>query len=251
VTEMRSLSKRESPLRQLVRRAAKISRRLIGLPRVPGLGSVRWGGLRRTRPIGGNFGYDRGKPIDRGYIEHFLSSWSNDIRGSVLEVKDSNYVRRFGGANVSHFDVLDIDAANPEATIITDLNSPAELAEKAFDCIILTQTLQYVFDLGSALRGLHRSLRPGGVLLMTVPGISRVCTRDQTWYWNFTDLSVERLLRDHFPSSDLQVATCGNLLSATAFLYGLSCDELRSGELAASDPEYPVIISARVRKAAE
>ena len=44
-----------------------------------------------------DFGFDRGTPIDRYYIESFLSTHASDIRGHVLEVADNTYTRRFGG----------------------------------------------------------------------------------------------------------------------------------------------------------
>src|SRR5438094_3360732 len=47
---------------------------------------VRLGTLRPTSPISTDFGYDRGTPIDRYYIEAFLSHHRSSIRGHVLEV---------------------------------------------------------------------------------------------------------------------------------------------------------------------
>ena len=48
--------------------------------------------------------------------------------------------------------------------------------------------------------------------------------------------------------SDVVVTGYGNVLSATAFLYGLAEDELRPHELNACDPQYPVIVAARAVK---
>lgn len=211
----------------------------------PAVGTVRWGELRRTSPFSRCFGYDRGTPVDRYYIEAFLSSWSADIKGHVLEIKDSGYTTRFGGSRVTASDVLDIDPGNPAATIIADLDAAAELPDEQFDCIILTQTLQFVYRPEAAFRDLHRSLKPGGVLLLTVPGLTPVKTRDMKWYWSFTNLVVQRLLAEHFLPENIQLTTYGNLLSATAFLHGLCGEELRPDELALYDPDYQVIIAAR------
>jgi SAM-dependent methyltransferase len=211
---------------------------------------VRWGDLRRTAPISRNFGYDRGSPIDRHYIESFLSTHSGDIAGRVLEVKDRTYTQRFGGRRVTHSDVLDIDPQNPVATIVADLNAARELPGDAFDCIILTQTLLLVYDVRSAIRELYRSLKPGGVLLATVPGITPIAYAElgDTWYWAFTRRSMQWLFQEHFPAHHLTVEAYGNALSATAFLQGLSLSELRLEELAVQDPDYQVIVTVRAVK---
>ena len=233
-------------------RGAKALRRHIKkLLRIgpPAVGAVRWGDLRRTSSIGGGWGFERGTPVDRDYIEDFLRERSSDIRGRVLEVKDAAYTRQFGGERVTESVVLDVDPQNPDATIIADLNNAVELPSDAFDCIVLTQTLHLIYEMHSCISQLERSLASGGVLLLTVPGITRVpMSHDGTWYWSFTRDSVRRLLEEYFPASLVEVSAQGNILAATAFLHGLAREELRSDELAIYDPEYPLIISARAQK---
>lgn len=218
----------------------------------PHVGAVRWADLRRTQPINQGWGYERGTPVDRYYIEGFLRDRSADITGHVLEVKDAAYTRQFGGQRVTRSSVLDMDAENPNATIIADLNNAVELPTGTFKCIILTQTLHLIYDFSSAIRHLARSLAPGGVLLLTVPGITRVPnSHDGTWYWSFTRDSVRRLLEEHFPATLIDVSSRGNVLTATAFLHGLALEELRNEELEQDDPEYPLIIMARAQSPAQ
>jgi SAM-dependent methyltransferase len=231
----------------LARRARGLARRLLGRA-APRVGRVRWGDLGRASPISRDFGYNRGGPIDRFYIETFLRRHMADVHGHVLEVKDGSYTRLLGGDRVVKGDVLDIDEANPHATIVIDLNDAAALPSDVFDCIILTQTLQLIFSLDKALADLHRSLKPGGVLLLTVPGITPVRTRSMTWYWSFTELAIARLLGPCFPTGATDIVTFGNLRSATAFLYGLGGGELSADQLGHQDPDYPVIIGARAMK---
>src|SRR3712207_5592488 len=45
---------------------------------------VDFGDLRRTRPLSAQWGFDRGLPIDRYYIEGFLSANAADVGGCVL-----------------------------------------------------------------------------------------------------------------------------------------------------------------------
>src|SRR5438874_1758713 len=143
--------------------------------------------LARGRPVSHRWGYDRGQPIDRYYIEHFLDEHSADIKGRVLEVKGDDYTRRFG-SELTRVDVLDVDAGNAEATIVADLAEGDAIESGSFDCFVLTQTLQYVFDVAAALSQASRILRPGGVLLATVPSTTRLTTEvaGQHDYWRFT-----------------------------------------------------------------
>jgi SAM-dependent methyltransferase len=213
--------------------------------------------IRRTRkpwlfdsitPVSDQWGYDRGNPIDRHYIESFLGDHRNDIGGRVVEVMDTRYTERFG-SHVTRSDVLDIDASNPRATIIADLADATGIANDTFDCIVLTQVLQLVFDVPAAVSHLERILKPGGVLLATVPGISRVGRRElSTDFWRFTPESCRRLFAANFRPDDVRVQSYGNVLSASAFLTGLAAEELSKEELDTADSSYPVIIAVRARK---
>ena len=113
---------------------------LKGYTAGPRVGRVRFGSLRRLTPISRTFGFDRGLPIDRHYIERFLSAHAGDIRGDVLEIGDNAYTRRFGGERVTKSDVLHVSEGNPDATIVGDLTCADFIPSDSFDCVILTQT---------------------------------------------------------------------------------------------------------------
>jgi glycosyltransferase involved in cell wall biosynthesis len=112
---------------------------------------VRWGDLRRLQPLSQLWGCDRGKPIDRYYVESFLEKHRDDVGGRVLEVHDAIYTQQFGGEMVTASDVVDIDSANGLATIITDLRRADAIPSAAYDCMIVTQTLQLIDDIRAAL----------------------------------------------------------------------------------------------------
>lgn len=213
---------------------------------------VRFGSLRRLSPISRRFGLERGQPVDRHYVESFLSAHAGCVHGRVLEIGDDTYSRRFGVDRITRQDILHVVPDFPGATIIADLANAPQVPSAAFDCIILTQTLHYIFDLRAAVATLERILKPGGTILATLPGISQIC-RDQedpeSDCWRFTASSAARLFRGYFRHADVQVNTYGNVLSATAFLYGLPAKELTCRELDHYDPDYQLIISVVARKA--
>ncbi len=220
----------------------------------PPVGWVRFGSLRRVTPISRIFGFDRGQCIDRYYIENFLARNAKDIRGCVLEIGDNTYTRRFGGELVTESQVLHVQEGNPRATIVADLTSSNPIASDSFDCVILTQTLQFIYDTRAAIRTLYRILKPGGILLATFAGISQISRYDrERWgdYWRFTTLSARRLFEEAFPTTHIKVEAYGNVLAAGAFLQGLAAEDLRREELDHRDPDYEVLITVRAVKSKE
>jgi SAM-dependent methyltransferase len=218
---------------------------------IPHIGWVRFGDLRRLVPFSREFGYDRGHPIDRHYIDKFLAEQRMDIHGHVLEIADDNYTRRFGGERVTQSDILHLMPGERKATMIGDLTSADHIPSDSFDCIILTQTLQFIFDVPAALRTIHRILKPGGVILATFPGISPISRYDmERWghFWGFTSLSTQRLFDEVFSMEKAQVRTYGNVLTASAFLFGMAAQELKLEELEYFDPDYELIIAVRAIK---
>ena len=216
----------------------------------PPVGHVALGDLNRVTPISSVFGFDRGLPIDRYYIERFLVRHGADIAGRVLEIADNEYTVRFGGARVLRSDILHVHADHPGATFVGDLADAPHLPADTFDCIILTQTLHLIYDVKAALRTLHRILKPGGVLLLTVPGITRVehGVRGNEWLWTFTHDSIRRLLADAFTPPNVHVEDHGNVMAAVAFLHGLAREEMSTDALDHHDPAYQVIVAARAVK---
>jgi SAM-dependent methyltransferase len=213
---------------------------------------ARWGNLRRRQPFSERYGFDRGLPVDRHYIERFLARHAQDVRGRVLEVADARYTERFGGAAVEQSDVVDIDPDNVRASIVADLCEPGSLPASSFECLLITQTLQLLPDLDTGLGNAWRALAPGGVLLATVPSLSRVDRHlREVDLWRFTPRGFEQALRRACPDATaLEVEGFGNLVTGIAFLLGLAAEELDAEELDYVDPFFPLLACARVQRAA-
>ncbi len=215
-----------------------------------GRAGLDWGDLRRTDPVSRDWGYDRGTPVDRRHIEAFLAAHSSDVRGAVLEVQEDDFTRAFGGSRVTSHDVVDIDPSSGRATILADLRCAPDLSSDRFDCIVLTQTLHVIDDVGAALRECHRILKPGGVLLATLPAASRSCLEYGTDgdLWRVTPAGARRLVEAAFEPSHASYDVYGNILTNTAFLHGLAAEELTDAEFETADPYFPAITGVRARK---
>ncbi|MEK6288853.1 MAG: glycosyltransferase [Acidobacteriota bacterium] len=218
---------------------------------IPPAGRVRFGDLRRVTPISRVWGFDRGRPIDRYYIENYLNRHTDDIRGHVLEIGDDTYTYRFGGDRVRKSDVVNVVEGNPKTTILADITCADHIPSDTFDCILFVQTLQLIFDVRAAIKTLHRILKPGGILLATFPGISQISDQlwGDYWCWSFTTLSARRLFAEVFSEDKLKVEAHGNALVAISFLEGLAVEELRQEELDYHDPGYEVLITVEAVKA--
>jgi hypothetical protein len=94
-------------------------------------------------------------------------------------------------------------------------------------------------------------LKPGGVVLATVPGITQLSDDEwnPSWHWSLTTNSARRLFAEVFPPGAVEVAAFGNVLSASCFLHGVADSEITRAELDFFDPEYPVTVTIKAKTA--
>jgi hypothetical protein len=207
-----------------------------------------------AKPASRQFAFDRGTPIDRFLMDRFLERHSADIRGRVLEIGERGYTQKFGGSRVIQSDVLHAVKGNPEANIVGDLVSGRGLKWGVYDCLLLTQTLHVIYDVHTAVKNIHRMLKPGGAALITIPSLSQISRYDaDRWgdFWRMTPGAVRRLFGEAFPEEGIELETHGNVRMAAAFLYGLAVEEIPPDVLTEADPDYPVLICVCVRKISE
>ena len=212
---------------------------------------VTFDSLLRVEPISTKFGLDRGTPVDRYYIEKYLQKNSESIQGKILEISESTYSRKFG-KNITSFEILHYDSSNKRATIIGDLTDSSTLPENIIDCFICTQTFNFIYEVRKAITGSRYLLKPNGILLATVSGISQISRYDMDrWgdYWRFTGLSAKLLFEDCFGTGNVEIETFGNVLAAKAFLDGLAVEDLPDkAMLDIADRDYPVTIGIKAVK---
>jgi hypothetical protein len=243
----------KSKVRNVYRRILPIPARqwLVRNFRYPYAGKVDFGDFKRTKPISQVWGLDRGTPVDRYYIECFLASHSSNVRGHVLEIGENTYTMRYGGEHVLKSDILHVADDHPQATIIADLTRAEHIPANTFDCIICTQTLHLIYEINLAIDTLHRILKPGGILLVTIPGISQISRYDMDrWgdYWRFTSASALRLFEVNFARENTNVHVFGNVLAATAFLQGIAVQDVGKEKLDYLDLDYQVLLGIRAVK---
>jgi Methyltransferase domain len=200
-------------------------------------------------PASRAFGFDRGQPIDRHYIDLFLAEHGQMISGDVLEVAGNEYTTRHGGSRARSFELYTSAVDRPGA-VVGDLTQHHTLPTARFDCFVCTQTFNFIYDVHAAVRGAAHVLVDGGYLLATVSGVSQISRYDMDrWgdYWRLSAAACERLFAESF--SSVQVCAFGNLAAAVGLLRGFAVEDLPSPSvLDQRDPDYPVIIGIVARK---
>jgi len=201
------------------------------------------------RPLNRKFGFSRGTPIDRYYIEKWLEENKELIHGDVLEIAEDTYIKRFGGDDVVPH-ILHV-CIEKEGFIRGDLETGEGIVEQSMDCIILTQTLPFIYNCKNVISNLFKMLRKGGTALITTGGISQISRYDMDrWghFWSFTTASLKRLIEESGFGTNYEMTAYGNVKTACALLYGVAAEELSKEELAYTDEDYPVSICAVLRK---
>lgn len=195
-------------------------------------------------PVSSLFGFDRGTPIDRYYIEKFLSENQSKITGICCEIAEDTYCKRFG-CNITKQEILHYDNTNPQATIIGDLTKQEMLPKDSLDCFVCTQTFNFIYDIKAAFIGAYQMIKPGGVLLATVAGLSQISRYDmERWgdFWRFTDLSLKKIAEET-GFKEVRVSIYGNALAATAFIQGVAVEDLTNIDLLEEhDDDYQVTL---------
>lgn len=201
---------------------------------------------RSLKPLSDHFGYDRGTPIDRYYIEGFLKEYSRFITGACLEIHDTAYIEKFGH-EVTTADALDVDSGNTRANIIANLKHVTQVQDNAYDCLVITHTLGMIDDFQAAIHECYRMLKPGGTLLVTLAAFNKVEYPDAN-FWRFTTASARYAFGQVFNPAQVTVASYGNVLAGQAFWVGAAQEDLTTTELAHNDPAYPIVISVVAQK---
>jgi hypothetical protein len=202
-----------------------------------------------NRPVSKRFALERGTAIDRIYIESFLKANRDKIQGTVMEIADSRYTKMFG-SNVEQRLMLHLNGWG-KGVIKGSLETGEGLIPDSVDCLICTQTIQFIYDMHEVVRNIHKLLKPGGTALVTAHCLGQISLYDyHNWgeYWRFTGQSMYRLFAENFDKGNIVVQSFGNVKTAIAYQYGLCAEDLKEEDFAYQDEQFPVIVTVSVIK---
>ncbi len=199
-------------------------------------------------PISRRYGCEHGTPIDRYYIDKFLQNNISFIRGVIAEIGDDRYIQKYAHDIEGTF-ILHINGDGKNA-IKVDLSTGEGVEENKFDCLICTQTIQFIYDIEAAVSSIVKMLKPGGVGLITANGIVQISLHDYwKWgdYWRVTEMTMQRIAeKSHV--MHYEIASYGNVRVAAAEMYGLCVEDLLADSFDLQDEQYPVIVTMKIIK---
>ena len=205
----------------------------------------------RVYPVNDIFGYRRGTPIDRYYIEQAMKDYSSYIKGTVLEVGGSEYTKKFSKTKKNDSFILNYTQMEGDQIIVGDLSNKHSVEGYKFNTFICTQTLNFIYDFHTAIDTSYELLNHGGYYLGTVASVSNISKYDNSrWgdYWRFTKKGLTTSLeKSNFDVIDIKAY--GNVLSAKAIFDGCVVEDFEDITLLDHfDPVYPIIVSFLCRK---
>ena len=135
----------------------------------------------------------------RESVAAFIQECSNEYNKEnsiVLDVAPQDWEGLSKIFNKSTVKTLDIDPSS-KATYIADLtkNNEEIIPSSFFDFVLCTEVLEHTLNPFEATKEIHRILKPGAVLALTVPLNFRIhgplpdC-------WRFTKYGIQALLKD-------------------------------------------------------
>lgn len=118
----------------------------------------------------------------RGFYEQFLGSVFPAVKITGVDLKES------------YLNVARHTVTNKNVTFVNADATNLPFKAKAFDRIIATEVLEHIPDEQGVLKELYRVLKPGGIIVITVPH------KQYPMAWDPLNYFLERVFHTHVPS---------------------------------------------------
>jgi SAM-dependent methyltransferase len=153
-------------------------------------------------------------PPNRPVLDPWVSREAARLTGLIVNVGAGEDLRQFGRRTIH------VDAHAPRATVRAEFAAALPFGSAVFDGAICTEVLEHVPDDRALLTELARVLRPGGVLVVTVPFMFRYHP-DPADYRRYTPDGLAAALERAGFSVDTATGLGGRLLALLLWIDGL------------------------------
>lgn len=206
--------------------------------------SLDWGDFKRTNPICQMFGFLRGQPVDRYYLDKFIEKIRPEIIGNILEIGATPQAKETYQLNPeSSYHVLNIEPF-PGVDIVGDVHNLNLIEPESFDTILLFSVLEHCYAPWIVIENIYTWLKPGGKCFAMSPVSAKIHNIPQD-YWRIMPDAYTLMLKN-FSQHELHL--CGNTMTVLADIYGISAEELTIEELDAHHRDHPVCICIAATK---
>lgn len=202
----------------------------------------RWYWRHKLLPISTDFGWSRGTPIGRNYVNKFVAEKAEGLGGTILEFGESRYKACF--KTVQRYQVIDV-VPGPSVDYVCDIHDVSSVPAHYFDVIVCTQVLEHVERPVDALRQLHKLLKKDGRLICTVPFLAHIHYVPTDFYRFSIDAICSALNIAGFEV--LEARNSGNALVTIGSLLGYAAEDFKSNEMEIVDNVYPFNVLAFAR----
>tara|TARA_Y100000385_G_scaffold274995_1_gene318802 strand:+ start:293 stop:985 length:693 start_codon:yes stop_codon:yes gene_type:complete len=202
--------------------------------------------------ISNDFGFGRGTPIDRYYLEIFLKTNQKYFIGESLEFGSDFYLKKYNN-RIKSFDVFTsfLDKKNSKNIIKGDLSLIEDLPKEKYDFIVCTNVLNFIYEIDSAIKGLHKMLKKNGICLISLAGFSTHVSRyDMDKWGDYWRLSKKTAIKI-FKKNNFEIEECnsyGNVYLASAQMKGFCVEDIDNEMLKNVDNDYQMLITLRIKK---
>jgi SAM-dependent methyltransferase len=203
---------------------------------LPDVGAVNWGDLRRPQPLCQFFGFMRGTPIDRYYLDQFIKSIQKEVSGITLEIGgEKTNQELYGFKLTTEYRVLDLPGWSDD--IVGDATNPEAVSDNSFDSIIIFNVLEHCENPQAVVDNIYKWLKPGGRAFAMVPCTQRIHPTPRD-YWRPMPDGLQVLFKAFH---EKKVTTYGNITTVIASFHGIAVEELTTAEMDFTHPDYPVV----------
>ncbi len=121
---------------------------------------------------------------------------SDHIRGRLLDIGsgDQPYGQLLA-AVVTRYDSVDVGKKHPGQTYVASASDMSVIPADTYDSALCLSVLEHVANPWQALQEIHRVLKPGGTLILTVPHLSRLHEEPHD-YFRFTHHGLKAMCDD-------------------------------------------------------
>ncbi|WP_169221635.1 methyltransferase domain-containing protein [Brasilonema sp. UFV-L1] len=202
----------------------------------PAVNTLDWGDLKRRFPICHKFGFTRGTPVDRYYLDKFISEIRHQVVGSVLEIGGVLLNKEIYQLSVAtEYQTLDL-VSRPGVTVVGDAHDSTIIMPESLDTVLVFNVLEHCHNPWVVVQNIYSWLRVGGKCFCMVPSAQKLHSLPKD-YWRPLPDGMKQLFQD-FSESNLHIY--GNPLTVLASFMGVAAEELSPQDLDDFHPDYPV-----------